>query len=113
MSEPCTALGLCELLCHHFTVAPCFEIDSCRFFSCFVWSRAVKSHYGPFSMFFLCGNLPQDESQASSMPCPCECEGKAPVLLMIVSLSSPLNSAFHGAEGWDGLLILLVLLKEG
>lgn len=55
----------------------------------------------------------QDESQASPMPCLHECEGKAPVLLVIVSLSSPLNSAFHGAGGGDDLLVLWVLLKEG
>lgn len=28
MSEPCSVLGLGELLCHHFAVALCFEIGS-------------------------------------------------------------------------------------
>lgn len=28
MSEPCSVLGLCKLLCHHFIVALCFETGS-------------------------------------------------------------------------------------
>lgn len=56
----------------------------------------------------------RDESQTGYMPCPreCELEGKAPGLLVIVSLKPP-NHTFHRAGGWCGLLVLWVLLKGG
>ena len=63
MSEPCSDLGFCELLCHRFIVALCFETGpaaaapSCVLFGAKKKRRVIVGHFECSSFVAVCPRM--------------------------------------------------------